>query len=336
MSRILVFDLENRIAGEVHATVKRGWMISDGDSATFTLTDAEALLPCMQLGRMVFVDGAGKVPDWSGMIDTPWSAISPVVVTAYDIPYLMSRRCPFYADTQKGDTREVALRFVQLANQLGDLYLRQGEMATGDPEKSVEVNSTSDWAQLKALVTNAGMEMQFRSEINAERRLVHYLDLQKLLGSVTPVVLQDGDDGNMQIASASLDGEYWNAVMGINNASTTSSRLTSEIVIDQASVDDYRMRNRVEQFNTTSKSALQTYTENFVKANGKPTLKLEVGVRDTGNLFSQLRLGNVLTVRATKLILPGGRKGWSGQARVGAMNYDEGANQLTMALEGQL
>jgi len=214
MARILVFDLENRIAGEVHAAVNRGWAISDGDMATFTLTDVEALLPCMQLGRMVFVDGAGKVPNWSGMIDTPWSAVSPVVVTAYDIPYLMSRRCPYFADIQKGDVRKVALRFVQLANQLGDLFLREGEMVTGDPEKSVDVNSTSDWAQLKTLVTNAGMEIQFRSEINTERRLVHYLDLQKQLGSVTPVVLQDGDNGNMQIVNASLDGEYWNAVDG--------------------------------------------------------------------------------------------------------------------------
>jgi len=124
--------------------------------------------------------------------------------------------------------------------------------------------------------------------------------------------------------------------MGINNASTGSSRLTSQIVIDQASVDDYRMRNRVEQFNTASQSELQTYTDNFVKANGKPRLKLQVGVRDTKTLFSQVRLGNVFTVRATKVILPGGRKGWSGQARAWAMNYDESANQLTMELEGEL
>jgi hypothetical protein len=332
----LVFDLENRLSGEVHAKVNRGWVISDGGNATFTLTDDEALLPCMQLGRMIYIDGAGEVPNWAGMIDTPWAAVSPVTVTAYEVPYLLSRRCAYFSDIRVGDTREVALRFVDLANMLGDTFIREGSIQTGDADRSVPVDSTPDWEQLKKLVANAGMEMMFRSELDSEHRLVHYIDIQKLLGVMTQVVLQDGEGANMKINQGALDGEIWNAVMGVNNASTSAGEIHSDKVIDQESVDLYRARNKVAQFNTGSKSALQTYTENFVAANGKPMVTLGVSIKDNPPLFSQLRLGNVVKVRATQLILPGGRRGWSGFGRILGMTYDEGLNQVTMALVGAL
>lgn len=336
MSRILVFDLENRLAGEIHAKVNRGWTISDGGQTTFNLSDAEALLPCMQLGRMIFIDGAGELPDWAGMIDTPWGAASPVQVTAYDVPYLLSRRCPYFANSKTGNTRAIALHLVELANQLGDLYVREGNIQVGDVDKSVAINTTSSWEQIQELVANAGMEMQFRSEIDSEKRLVHYLDIQKPLGLMTQVVLQDGEKGNMKIDQASLDGEFWNAVMGTNNSSTNSTMLTSQIVIDQESVDLFRMRNKVEQFDTSSKSILQAYTENFLAANGKPILTLGVSIRAQTGLFSQLRLGNVVKIRATQIILPGGKRGWNGLARIWGMAYDESINQLTMSLAGAL
>lgn len=336
MSRILVFDLENRIAGEVHARVNRGWVISDGGNATFNLPDKEALKPWMQLGRMIYIDGGGKVPNWAGMIDTPWNAVSPIQVTAYEVPYLLSRSCPFYADVRIGDVREISLRFIELANQVGDTFIREGEIVTGDTDKTIPVNTTSNWEQLNKLVTNAGMEMQIRSEVNNERRLIHYLDIKQQLGLPTQVVLQDGENANMKVNQASLQGEFWNEVLGVNNASTNTGSLTSERVVDQESIDKYRRRTKVLQFNTASLSDLQTFTQNYVNAIGKPTIKLQVSVRDVAGLFAKLRLGNTVNVRATRMILPGSRKGWSGLARITAMSYDEGINQISMNIEGAL
>ncbi len=336
MSRILVFDLENRISGEVHAKVNRGWMIADGGSATFTLSDDEALLPCMQLGRMVFVDGGGLLPNWAGMIDTPWGASSPVSITAYDVPYMLSRRCLYVADQMLGNTREIALRIVAMAHQPGDLYIREGDMQDWDAEKMVEVGTTAAWEELKKMVADAGMEMAFRSEIDSERRLVHYLDIQKTLGIATQLVLQDGEGGNVTFGSATVDGEFWNAVMGINSGSTGANQLSSDVVHDTESEEAYRVRNKVMQFTTASKTDLKAFTENYVAANGKPMVTLRVKVRDAGDTFSQLRLGNTLAVRATNLILPGGKRGWTGPGRILGMNYDEGSNQISMTLTGAL
>lgn len=336
MSRILVFDKENKQAGEVHAVVTRGWAISDGGSSQFVLANDEALKPWVQLGRMIWIDGDDKVPNWAGVIDTPWSMVSPVTVTAYDVPYLLSRRCPYKIDVQEGDTRKLALRFLELNTQLGDDWIREGEIASGDASRRLEITTGTLWDQLKAMVTNAGMELSFRSEKTADKRLVHYLDIKRMFGVISQVVLQDGEGGNMQVQGAALDGEFYNSVIGFNNSSTSSSRMYTEVMRDQDSIDLFGLRNKAVQFATNSQSELDQYVKNYLTANGRPKVKITVGVRDVEGLFAQIRLGNMLTVRATNLVLPGGRSGWSGQARVGAMTYNEATNQLALTLEGEL
>lgn len=336
MSRILVFDLENKIAGEVHADVKRGWSINNGVDATFALADGEASKPFMQLGRMVFIDGNDRLPNWSGMIDTPWNAVSPVTVTAYDIPYLMAIRSAYSPSIEAGNIRTLVMKLITLANAPDDLYIREGEITDIGAEMSLPVTTTPLWGQLQTLLKNSRMELKIRSELTTDRRLLHFVDVQQVLGEVLPTVLQDGEGGNMQIVSASVDGDIWNAVEGVNDASSQTSKLYSAISINQESVNLWRLRNRVEQFATVSATALQTFADNFLAANGSPFINLQVAVRDADNLFSSIRLGNILTVRATKLILPGGQMGWSGQARIEAMIYDESANQITLALRGSL
>lgn len=336
MSRILVFDLENKVAGEVHANVTRGWSINDGVDATFALTDNEASKPFMQLGRMVFIDGNDKLPNWSGMIDTPWNAVSPVTVTAYDIPYLMAVRSAYFPSTEAGNIRTLVMKLITLANSLDDLYIREGEITDLGAEISLPVTTTPLWGQLQTLLKNSRMEMKIRSELNIERRLLHYVDVQQILGEELPTVLQDGDGGNMKIVSAVVDGDIWNAVEGVNDASSQTSKLYSNVSVDQESVNLWRLRNRVEQFTTASATELQTYADNFLAANSSPYLNLQVSVRDAANLFGSIRLGNILTVRATELKLPGGRMGWNGQARIEAMIYEESANQITLTLKGAL
>ena len=54
-----------------------------------------------------------------------------------------------------------------------------------------------------------------------------------------------------------------------------------------------------------------------------------------GDTFLNLRVGNSYQVRATRLILPGGVKGWSGRARIMAMTYNESRNTVGMTLVGR-
>lgn len=344
MSRILIFDKENRIAGEVHGTVNRGWAISESGQTTITLTNAEAGLQCIQLGRMVYVDGGKyddgtkKLPNWAGMIDTPWTAIPPISMTVYDMPYLMKIRQPWGIDEQSGDSGTVAKRFLELTNQLGDLYLRPGNIDLDGITRKVPVsNLKPNWDQLVQVASDYGMEIQMRPELDGENRLIIYADFLKSVGEAVQLVLQDGESANMKIEEATLDGMIYNAVKGYNQSSTEAGRLYTHIETDQASIDVYGQRNTLQQFKATTQTDLEDGARNYLEANAKPILKLNILVNDDAKKsFSLMRLGNSVTIRATGLILPGGVTGWSGSARIKAMTYNESSNQIAMSVEGEL
>lgn len=338
MSRILVFDLDNKLAGEVHGTVDRGWAINDGGEATIKLSNVEASKPFLQLGRLIYVDGGGNLPNWAGMIDTPWKAKSPVEVKAYDLNSLMGIRRPWNSEKIEGDTGTVALHLLELSNQLGDLGLREGEIEDGGKSINREItNGATTWAQIQKLAQDKGKELQFRPYF-ADKQLVIYLDLKTKLGSETQVLLTDGERGNMQVTSAEVRGELFNSVRAINKGSTASNRLGSDTFEDEESIGKYRRRNTLIQVSTTSQSDLEKYADSYLAGNAWPTLYLQVAAIDPtmNKVFPYLRLGNTINLRATQLILPGGKIGWSGQVRITAMSYEETNNLVKMNVEGSI
>lgn len=336
MSRILVFDLENKVSAEVHGFCNRGWAINEGGKAEITLSEKEALSPHLQIGRMVYVDGTGQgLPNWAGMIDTPWSAISPIKISAYDPNSLLAMRQPWSADSRKDDNASLAVRFIDLANQLGDLYLREGNIDHGSGTSHREINnSQSNWSQLSDLLKDTDLELQFRPEMDKDRRLIIYVDIKQSLGTDCNAVLQDGSSPNMQVLDATVDGDIINSALATNKASTATNKIKTNIFYDDESAKKYRERNQVLQFDTQSKSDLENFVKNYLVENSSPYLKLKVGVL-TGH-FDSLRLGNTLKVRATKIVLPGGRRGWSGEMRINAMNYQEETKQMIIEMVSKL
>jgi hypothetical protein len=335
MSRVIVFDLDGRSVGEVHANVSRGWGINAGSTATFALSAADAAAGWLQFGRMVLI-AHETLPAWCGMIDTPWSALAPVQVTAYSAEYLLSIRSLDKELTLTGTTAAILKRLLEAANEAEDLRLRPGVME--DDAAHTEVfDQTTIWDQVVELVTGAGMELSFRPERNAAGNLVVYVDLAKAMGEETGIAIFDGRDGNMRVTAAEVSGDIVNRIIGVNDQSTASSRLATAPMVERASADTYRLRSQVVQYKgVTSLSELKAKAQLDLALNSAPWLKLTVSVRDAGATFQQLRLGNVMTVHASRLILPGGARGWRGRARITAMVFDEATNQVEIALEGAL
>lgn len=335
MSRIIVFDRDGRSLGEVHADVTRGWGINAGSEVTFSLSAEEALADWLQFGRMVLITHA-ELPAWCGMVDVPWGALAPVQVTAYSVESLLGIRTLDQEITLTGNTAALVKRLIELANTQEDLRLRAGVM-DGDESRTEVFDQTPIWDQMIEMVTRAGMELMFRPERDAAGNLVVYVDLKQQLGAETGIAIFDGRDGNMRITAAQVTGDIINRIIGINDQATAASRLTTPALIDSDSIERYRMRSRVVQYaGVTSLSELKAKATNDLERVSEPVLQMTVSVRDAAGTFKHLRLGNVLTVHASRAILPGGREGWRGKARITAMVYNEAANQVEMELEGAL
>lgn len=83
-------------------------------------------------------------------------------------------------------------------------------------------------------------------------------------------------------------------------------------------------------------SELDEDTEAFLDYNKAPRLSFTVEVRVSAVAAGHLRLGNTGRIRSTRLVLPGGRRGWEGEARIMALTYDEGKDSVSMTMEGIL
>lgn len=335
MSRMVVFGVDGYSLGEVHANVNRTWAINEGSQATAVLAVSQ-VKEYLEFGRTVLIEH-DRLPNWAGVIDTPWTAKPPITMTMYSAEYLLSLRTLDYGVQFQGQPAFIASKLLELANAQEDMHLVLGEMENA--VQRIEVFAQRPiWEQLITVVKNAAMEMQVRSEKDSQKRLNLYLDIKNRLGVDTGFALHDGAGGNMEITDAKVDGQIWNRIIGLASKSTNKSRLLTEFPFrDEASIQRYRLRSiAVQSPDVESITQLNENTKNSLNASKDPSFTLTVNALDVGDTFNYLRLGNGVNIHAANVWLPGGIHGWRGVMRIKAMAYDESANKVAMTLVGEL
>ena len=330
MSRIIIFGLDNLSVGEIHANCNRSWIINDSGQTTVDLA-ASNVLPVIDLGRMVLIEHA-KLPSWVGVIDTPWKAILPAQMTVYNAGYLLHIRAPETAQALIGTTGAIVSTLINNSNSLENLFLLPGDVDFDDAKRSEPFDRRDYWTQIQDLVKRADMEIQFRPLRDAYNRLIIYVDVKRRLGIDTQFLLHDGSGGNIEITDAKIYNEVWNRVSGYGSQQTP---VTGAAQVDAISISRYRLRSKFIQYQSDTVSVLNQNALLEVK-NDQPTLMLTVNALDVGNTFYNLRLGNWVIVRASKLYLPAGVLGWQGSARITAMAFDEANNKVGLTLEAPL
>jgi hypothetical protein len=341
MSRIVVFGTDNVSRGEFTAICNRGWMldgsksVSGGGQTTVSVSAETGQKDWLQFGRMVLV-GHDKLPPWVGIIDTPWKASAPVQITLYNAAYLLSLRTPDAPVVMTGTVYEIARQVIDAINAQEEMYLRPGVMSGTDISREQTFDQQSYWQRLNEMVARAGKEMFLRPAIT-DGRLVIYLDIQDRAGIDTGFLLHDGENANMQIVDATIDGKIVNRLIGIGDQSTQGSRITTDALVDDPSRNAYRLRSSVIQYSGVSDPTTLLQNANINLAySAWPRLILTLNILDVGDAFSYLQPGNSFFIQASKNIhLPGGVSGWRGIARLTALAYDEANNTVGASLEAQ-
>jgi hypothetical protein len=339
MSRLRVFDLGNYSRGDLRAFAERGWQLigkstSGSGTCTISLKAENARLEYLQFGRMVLIQHP-KLPNWAGMIDTPWMGTLPVQMTLYDAQYLLSLRKPENAVKIFATTADYVRELLRIANEQEELYIRLGDCDIDDDEQEQAIEQRSIWDQLKAVVIRKGAEMVIRPEIEDDQHLVIYLDVLKKAGKTSAVELRDGQNGNMRIISAKIEKKIINGVVGINGQKDAENRLQTAMLIDEPSRDAFRLRTDVIQFQNVKE--LSTLTENAqasLLATRYALALFEIEIFDVDNTFKALAPGNTHLLRASRVYLPGGIVGWSGYGRIYSMQHMETSNVVRATVSG--
>jgi hypothetical protein len=334
MSRIIIFGLDGKSMGELHANCNRGWVINDSGQTTVTLPTDAAASEWLEFGRMALVEHP-KLPAWAGMIDTPWTATPPVKLTLYNAGYLLHIRTFENPQNYKGNTAQLCAQMVAYASNREDLGIQMGDTDVNGVQ-TIHFNATAIWEQMVDLVNKAGMEMQLRAGRDANNKLAIWLDVKKMLGINTSFLLHDGANHNLEITSALVDGEIWNRLRGMSSSGSGSDGISNPRE-DPESIKRYRLRTQDLQYpNVTDLKQLANNAAVTLAKSAYPYLNLTVNILDVGDTFSFLDLGNQFVVHASKLWLPGGVQGWRGAARLTAMAYDEENNKIAATLIGTL
>jgi hypothetical protein len=338
VSRVLIFGLANRHRGEVHGLCSRSWMVdgsrsvSGGGSTELKVSVEAADNPYLQLGRMVLVDHP-KLAPWAGMIDTPWTALPPVGVTLYNASYLFKIRSPETPVKLTGTVYEIVSQVVEIMNDQEETYLRMGSPTRETRDREETFDQRPFWDQLVALLKRSGMEMIVRPELR-ERQLFLVVDVKRRIGHDTGFLLHDGENPNLVIRGARVNGQIWNRITGIGTQRT--ERISTEPQLDEESIRQYRTRSRTEQSQARSVEQLEDNVETVLERDRQPWLTLDAVALDVGDTFENLRPGNGVIVHASRPVLPGGVRGWRGQARIMAMQHVEESNEVAMTLEAAL
>ena len=342
MSRVIVFDLNNNPVGQFIADCNRGWIllgntgVSDGGQTTIPVPTEAALQPWLQLGRTVLVEQP-PLPSWAGVIDMPWQAAPSVEMTCYNVEYLLSLRAAERSVQVVGPMASVIGEMIHLANEQEPLYISMGTTGGVQDQKDIVIEQSNIWDQLINLLQDSGYEMILRPQRDTHNHLSIYADIGLGLGRDTGFLLHDGDNGNMKVIEAVVDGGAINRVKGISGESSEQEQLETEVFEDQASQNVYRTRSEVVNFrNVTQISALNQYTQNYLSNVSMPYLNLTVDVLDVENAFANLQLGNRLIAHVSEIFLPGGKKGWRGTVRLLTMALDERKRTMRTVLRGSL
>lgn len=345
MSRIVVFGLDHYPIGEFHAVCDRGWLVngtqsvSGGGGTSITVSKEVLEKGWLQPGRMVLVQHE-SLPAWAGVIDTPVGLIAPATITLYNAEYLLKMRAPDpdQAVQINGRVDNIVKRMVELANTQEEMYMRMGLMEGSETYREETLDNRFFWDQLDELLQRANTEMILRAETSfSDRgRLYLYMDLSTRIGVDTDFLLHDGVEANVAIVGASMEREIWNRVTGINGASAEDERLSTQAFRDEASISAFRMRSKIQQFrDTVLQSTLDTQTKDHLSNYSTPILRFEVKIMDVGDTFRNLERGNGLLLHASNVVLPDGRVGWRGTARIMAMAYNEIDNTIGAILEAR-
>jgi hypothetical protein len=215
--------------------------------------------------------------------------------------------------------------------------VRLGDVDGEDIARIETLDQRSFWEQLTALVARARKEMFLRPVVE-DGTLIIYVDIKDRIGVDTGFLLHDDDThgkANIQVVGAVVDGKITNRLIGIGSQSARTGRLQSDPQSTQESIDIFRMRSGVVQYqNVVDETTLLKNTQNAVAFTSWPRLIFTLNILDVEKTFENTRPGNSFILHvANNLYLPGGIQGWRGIARLMAMAYDEASETVGATME---
>jgi len=334
--RVRIFRRDGRAVAEFETLVERSWVIGDEARARFYCASRDTDIvndDVLQFGNWVLVEN-DKLPAWVGVIDTPrrWDARE-VEISAYTPERVFSWRRGPIEEVLDMSAGEVFVKLIQKINAAEQTLLREGQVFIG-PTIQETLNPTLLNRDLRRIYERSGEEYRFRPVVENGRLRV-YCDWVDVLGNDTQAILQAGDGGNLEENNKMLveDDPLINEWFAYGDGETWTSK-PSATVNNQLSIQKYGLRQGVQEYSgVTNEATLVTNANQELSTTREPLRTGKINALNVGDTFSQLALGNRLTLRLEKIGFTGTAQ-YETLVRIIGMKYDpEDKNVIELVTE---
>lgn len=328
MSRVTIFSKYGDFVGDVRvATVRTYTKPSTGviGECSFDISrlDAHVSEKYFGFGNYVLVRESG-LPDWCGVIYTPqdWSHFD-LTPTAYQLPKILDWRKTVVDQKLTGHAGDIFREILNITNawKYNEKPILPGNIFLSN---SVHEESMGNSAlkHIQQVVQRVGEEFDVLHRFDANGRLYLVGEWYESIGEYTNRWLREGYNLRLESSPLSINGNLFNDVTGLSDASTESTRFAFQAV-DEMAIAQNGLYQTTEVFSgVTQPTTLQGGVINrLMGAFGEKAFSLTAILRDDTASF--LRIGNVVNVDYNTVAFRGLGFGLNAPVEILGMEIDD-------------
>lgn len=324
------------------ATV-RGWCLNDFERCEWEMStrDPHCTERNTRMGNLVRVahipnenpagSALGHLPDWYGVILPPYfwnEAAGTYKLTAYSLEYILQFRPMPYVHV-KGTQAKVFRDMLNYANRIRGTFIHPGHIEDDKEDLPTDL-SLSMYEHLKDMEEQAGIDWSVTGDIDASGRLQAYANLYHHKGRYTRQVLRTGVNVRLKDQIVTGQGEIVNHVFGY--AGSFEAGMKPREARDPASISKYGEWAKNEIFSSQTGGLQQAARTSLAKSK-EPQAIINVVALNSGSTFSYLDTGHTWDVAVHDAGFFSGQLGFTGQARILSMKYDDLPDEVDLKVE---
>jgi hypothetical protein len=343
-SRVIFYNRQGRPLAQILCNTERSWVLNGEGMCVITISasDPKVRREIIEFGNFVTVQHA-TLPLWAGVIDTDRSwGKSKIVLTAYSGERLLKfRRSQLWGVIQRHSAGDLYSEFIK-SSRLGkvvaiaapDNRLREGIIWRGGSPREEAFDGKLLYDHIAGLADRTGYEWDVNGAWDNNGDLYFQANFYLQRGLERGRSLKEGLNITTEDNAVVEQGVIINDLLALGDGSTDTTRIT-HIQIDAASIAQYGMRQFTMDFSGNSDITTLMDNARGVVLDAKNPIKIfSVTALDVGDIFSSLRIGNILPIFMNTVgFLPNGTVGTNTKVRILGMKYMDVTNRCDLTLQ---
>jgi len=320
---------------ELDTYFRRTWKLNEYGEGEFYLSveDAKAVYDNLKFGNLVYAEHE-KLPAWGGVIYTPreWKDFNQIKVNCYSAEYLLKfRSTPMVLKLENPPGLIYKGLIENLYPTLEPLPVAVGSIWGGGDGQKITFNFAEIYESIRKLAEDTGYEFDLTPAIDQLGRLYFKANWYELKGITRQFRLYE--DKHLELNSTPMveQGDIATYVIGYGKGSTWSTKPISELS-DLSAINENGLVAKVIGFEDGEKAQLPGNVRAQLDYLKYPRKSFDLNILDEGDAFYNVNVGDILPLELYSCGFTTGQLGYSGNARVMGMTYDEQSNKLEVVM----